>query len=144
MNKQYECGIILDLLPMFIEDMVSKQTEQVIQQHLSECEECRKTYEEMNIELDISIDKKKNKPSKKHKYRKKSRVRFFIYAYLLLLLSVVAFCLIDIIFFQIERRGDLLEKKYGLQSGKGLVGFINGRTDGRGIGKVLANAFEGL
>ena len=99
MNKEYECGIILDLLPMFIEGMVSKETEQVIQQHLSECEECRKTYEEMNIELDISIDKKKNKPSKKHKYRKKSRVRFFIYAYLLLLLSVVAFCLIDISFF---------------------------------------------
>ena len=97
MNKQYECGIILDLLPLSIEGMVSKETEQVIQQHLSECETCRKVYGEMNLEIDISIDKKK--PSKKYKFRKKSRVRFFIYAYLLVLLSIVAFCLIDISFF---------------------------------------------
>ena len=97
MNKPYACGIILDLLPMFIEGMVSKETEQVISHHLSECEECRKTYEEMNLELDITIDKKK--PTKKHKFRKKSRVRIFIYAYLLLLLSIVALCLIELSIF---------------------------------------------
>ena len=99
MNKQYECGIILDLLPLSIEGMVSKETEQVIQQHLSECEGCRKVYEEMSLELDISVESKKNKRKKRHKYRKKSRVRLLLYAYLLILLSVVAFCLIDMSFF---------------------------------------------
>ena len=47
MNKKYECGIILDLLPLYIEGMVSPETEEVIQQHFSECETCKKAYEEM-------------------------------------------------------------------------------------------------
>lgn len=97
MNKKYECGIILDLLPLYIEGMVSPETEEVIQQHLLECEACRQVYEEMNLDIDISVDKKK--PPKKHKIRKKSRVRILLYAYLLLLLSIVAFCLIDIYVF---------------------------------------------
>lgn len=96
MNKKYACGIILDLLPLSLEGMVSRETEGIIQQHLSECEACRKVYEEMSLEIDVSAEKKK--PLKKHKFRKKSRVRILIYAYLLFLLSIVAFCLIDMCF----------------------------------------------
>ena len=47
MNKQYDCNIILDLLPLSIENMVSEETQQVIQQHLLECESCRQAYEDM-------------------------------------------------------------------------------------------------
>lgn len=93
MNKKYDCGIILDLLPLFLDGMVSPETEAVIKEHLQECEECQKVYEEMNLEIDIYAEKKN--PSKKCKIRKKSRVRILIYAYLLFLLSIVAFCLID-------------------------------------------------
>lgn len=96
MNKKYDCGIILDLLPLSLEGMVSQETESIIQQHLSECEACRKVYEEMRLEIDVSVENKN--PPKKHKFRKKSRVRILIYAYLLLLLSIVAFCLIDMCF----------------------------------------------
>ena len=53
MNKKYDCGIILDLLPLFLDGMVSPETEAVIKEHLQECEECQKVYEEMNLEIDI-------------------------------------------------------------------------------------------
>lgn len=97
MNKKYECGIILDLLPLYIEGMVNPETEEVIQQHFSECETCKKAYEEMSQDIDIRIEKREQ--PKRHKFKKKSRVRILMYAYLLLLLSIVAFCLIDIYVF---------------------------------------------
>ncbi len=96
MNKKYECGIILDLLPLSMDGMVSQETEEVIKKHLLECEACQKVYEEMSLEIDISAEKKKL--PKRHRFRKKSRVRMLIYGYLLLLLSIVAFCLIDMCF----------------------------------------------
>lgn len=97
MNKKYECGIILDLLPLYIEGMVSSETEEVINQHLLECEACKKAYEEMSQDIDICIEKREQ--PKRHKFKKKSRVRILLYAYLLLLLSIVAFCLTDIYVF---------------------------------------------
>ena len=64
MKKQYDCNIILDLLPLSIENMVSEETKQVIQQHLLECESCRQAYEDMTRELDITANKKRKKKEK--------------------------------------------------------------------------------
>ena len=38
MNKQYDCNIILDLLPLSIENMVTEETQEVIDKHLLTCE----------------------------------------------------------------------------------------------------------
>ena len=68
MNKQYDCNIILDLLPLSIENMVTEETQEVIDQHLLTCESCRQIYEDMTRELDITSTKKKRKKKKKHKF----------------------------------------------------------------------------
>ena len=99
MNKQYDCNIILDLLPLSIENMVSEETQQVIQQHLLECESCRQAYENMTKELEVSAIKKSKKKNRRHKYRKKSLVRMWILGYLLVLALIVAFCIIDMCLF---------------------------------------------
>ena len=36
-----ECSIVRDLLPLYVEDMVSAETAQYIREHLSECTECQ-------------------------------------------------------------------------------------------------------
>ena len=37
-----ECSIVRDLLPLYVEDMVSAETAQYIKTHLAECPECQK------------------------------------------------------------------------------------------------------
>ena len=36
-----ECSIIRDLLPLYVEDMVSRETAQYVSEHLKECPECQ-------------------------------------------------------------------------------------------------------
>lgn len=99
MNKQYDCNIILDLLPLSIENMVTEETQEVIDQHLLTCESCRQIYEDMTRELDITSVKKKRKKKKRHKYKRKSLIKKCILGYLLFLALIMAFCVIDICFF---------------------------------------------
>lgn len=40
-----ECSVVRDLLPLYLENMVSKQTAQYVRQHLSECPECQQELE---------------------------------------------------------------------------------------------------
>ena len=95
MNKQYECNVILDLLPFSIDQMVSEETEQVIQNHLKECESCRQVYEEMSKELELTSPKQKKR--KKHRCQKKNIIRTCILGYLLFLGLILAFCIMDVV-----------------------------------------------
>ena len=36
-----ECSVVRDLLPLYIEDMVSTETAQYINEHLKNCDECQ-------------------------------------------------------------------------------------------------------
>lgn len=40
-----ECKIISDLLPLYAEDMVCEETAKFVENHLSECENCKKDFE---------------------------------------------------------------------------------------------------
>lgn len=44
----YPCGIIKDLLPLYIDGVCSRESTQTVKEHLSKCESCRKYYEEMS------------------------------------------------------------------------------------------------
>lgn len=43
----YPCGIIRDLLPLYIDDVCNEESKQAVHNHLSECETCRTCYEAM-------------------------------------------------------------------------------------------------
>ena len=46
------CGIVMDLLPLYEEGICSEETKQAVEEHLEECENCRKMYERtQNIPL---------------------------------------------------------------------------------------------
>ena len=40
------CNIIEDLLPLYIDDMVSEDSRQLVEEHLKECAACRKMLDE--------------------------------------------------------------------------------------------------
>ena len=41
------CSIVRDILPLYVEDMVSEETAKFVKEHLVECENCREYYEGM-------------------------------------------------------------------------------------------------
>ena len=43
----YPCGIIRDLLPLYIDDVCNGESKQAVEHHLSDCEVCRECYEMM-------------------------------------------------------------------------------------------------
>lgn len=48
------CHIVKDLLPNYIDGLVSKQTEQDIQQHLQSCCDCQSLYDQMKVPIEAT------------------------------------------------------------------------------------------
>ena len=48
------CNIIEDLLPLYVDDMVSEDSRKLVEEHLKECPACRKMQEEMVKENRLS------------------------------------------------------------------------------------------
>lgn len=52
MEKKIECSYVRDLLPLYIDEIVSDETKQYVTKHLDNCEECREIYQEMKMEVE--------------------------------------------------------------------------------------------
>lgn len=46
----YPCGIIRDLLPLYVDDVCNEESRQAVEAHLLECAACRNCYESMKAE----------------------------------------------------------------------------------------------
>lgn len=51
-----KCNIIRDILPLYVENMVSDDTRQFVDEHLSQCQECKQELEQ--IKLNIPLEEK--------------------------------------------------------------------------------------
>lgn len=56
----YPCGIIKDLLPIYIDDVCNEESKEAVENHLSECEKCRSYYETMKSTDDFEEKKNAN------------------------------------------------------------------------------------
>lgn len=56
--KEIKCTIIQDLLPLYVDDIVSNDTKELIEQHLKTCQTCQKEYQQMTETLYIPIENK--------------------------------------------------------------------------------------
>ena len=53
MNKKYnECCIVRDLIPMYIDDLASVESEQYIKEHIKKCDKCKKILLQMKKEAE--------------------------------------------------------------------------------------------
>ncbi|MBE6764613.1 MAG: zf-HC2 domain-containing protein [Ruminococcaceae bacterium] len=48
-----DCNIILDLIPLYIDECCSEQSAAIVKEHINTCEECRAVYESMNTSSQI-------------------------------------------------------------------------------------------
>ena len=49
------CEIIKDLIPLYIDGCCSKESERAVEEHLSDCSECKKLFEEMKESTDTIV-----------------------------------------------------------------------------------------
>ena len=55
---QYECEMIADLLPLYIDGVCSPASKRAVEEHLAECPDCKNTLEKLNnITIDSEIVK---------------------------------------------------------------------------------------
>lgn len=56
--KEVKCTIIQDVLPLYMDEVVSQDTKEMVDQHLQHCEKCQKEYETMKRKLYIPAENK--------------------------------------------------------------------------------------
>ena len=88
-----ECSIVRDLIPLYVEDMVSAETAQYVKSHLAECPECKAELESLKAGEGLTaIEKKpvedvaKAKPFKKMMKRMNRQFYSIAYAALIFLI----------------------------------------------------------
>ena len=92
MNRN-DCKIVQDLLPNYIENLTSKETNNFIEEHLKECKECKEIYENMvkNTQINnIENNKKEAKYFKKFNNKLKS-LKISIIIIIAIVLIIFAF-----------------------------------------------------
>lgn len=55
MNREYPCDIIIDLLPGYIDGILSETGTNVVKEHLDECDDCRQSYNAMTEKMQEEV-----------------------------------------------------------------------------------------
>lgn len=83
------CKIVQDLLPNYVEKLTNEETNQFIEEHLKDCEECQKKLNAMKSNIDTEEDNRIKKETKYlKKYSRKLRVFKFIVVALIFIFLV--------------------------------------------------------
>ncbi len=92
-----ECSIVRDLLPLYLEDMVSAETAQYVREHLESCSECQTEFISLKdgaclqeIEKKATAQADTAKPFKK--MMKRMNRQFYMLAYSLIILFIFLGC----------------------------------------------------
>ena len=86
MKEKKDCKIVQDLLPNYIEGLTNAETNNFIEEHFNECDECKKVLENMqkNVEVNTTI-----KDKKAVRYFKKYRNKLRVLRIILLIIIVI-------------------------------------------------------
>lgn len=86
MNEKRSCKIVQDLLPNYIEKLTNEESNNFIQEHLKECKECKRVFEDM--QKDLSVDTKENEITKVNYIKKYNRKLKSLKIILLIILAI--------------------------------------------------------
>ena len=109
MNKK-NCKIIQDLLPNYIENLTNSETNKFIEEHLIDCEDCKKILEDMK--KDIKTNNITEKNDKEVNYIKKINFKMKILKFLVIFIIILTFAI------SILRNYIILSKLYKLGDSK--------------------------
>ena len=108
MNKD-NCFLIKDLLPLYIDDLCSKESTEIIKNHLNICPSCRKEYEQLTNQPEIkainddSTELIRGVGNMFKKDKKKAIIKTVsVFLVVLVLLGVFAFLKVPLMLYKIE------------------------------------------
>ena len=91
MKNERTCKIVQDLLPNYIEKLTNEETNKYIEEHLENCEECKKVLENMKKDMELN-GKKADK--KEVKYLKKFNNKMKILEAILIVIVLIIIAVI--------------------------------------------------
>ncbi len=101
MNKNFSCDIIKDLLPGYMDGILSEAGTDVVKEHLKECEKCNKDYLTMKEEWNMGVEVKEQIVfdgfKKIHKNTRKLKIAVGMVTGLLMLFLISLFAKVFII-----------------------------------------------
>lgn len=68
--EKINCNVIQDLLPLYIDHAVCEDTKKVVEEHLRECESCRKAYQEIKNDLCQPVEIEKSDVRELRQFKK--------------------------------------------------------------------------
>lgn len=86
MREKKDCKIVQDLLPNYIENLTNEETNNFIDEHLKECNECQKIFENMKKDFKVNTTKRDDREVK---YIKKYSQKMKLLKAILLLIIVI-------------------------------------------------------
>lgn len=69
-----ECKIVQDLLPNYLEKVTNTETNEFIEEHIKNCEECKKAYSSMQYDLNVEKIDTKEEVNYMKKFKKQLRI----------------------------------------------------------------------
>lgn len=58
---KYDCDVVKDLMPLYVDDVLSENSKTFVENHVDSCESCKKYYEKLSNELKIPVSKEARK-----------------------------------------------------------------------------------
>ncbi|NMO94421.1 anti-sigma factor family protein [Paenibacillus lemnae] len=55
--EKASCAVIQDLLPLYVDQVVSEDTKKLVNQHLQTCRACQKEYEQMSQTMSVPVER---------------------------------------------------------------------------------------
>ena len=86
MKEKKDCKIVQDLLPNYIENLTNEETNKFIDEHIKECNECQKTFENMKKDFEANTTKR---DEREVKYIKKYSNKMKLLKTILLVIIVI-------------------------------------------------------
>ena len=79
MNRQIDCEIIKDAIPLYVDGISGDATNEIIEEHLKECEKCRRTYEKLKVDRDRMLEEARAQNKEEAGYLSKKRIVYTDY-----------------------------------------------------------------
>ena len=95
--KEIKCTVIQDLLPLYVDEVVSDDTKSLVNEHLLTCENCKNEYEQMKGTLYVPIENKATLFSQLNK-RWNRKKWLLIFGSVLTTTTLIGFALFSFIF----------------------------------------------
>lgn len=91
MKNEKDCKIIADLLPNYIENLTNETTNQYIEEHLKECQDCKNALENMKKDLNINEADNCKEANFLKKYSRRHRtLKLILLIIILIFLGLIA------------------------------------------------------